>query len=85
MSKGNKCPVCGHWTYRCSNFVYPMYDGTTSSPYKQYYCSHCCFLYEETCEDSEEKQAHEYAQQLYGKDYDDFMESKFAEKKENQG
>ena len=82
MAKGNKCPVCGHWTYRCNKFCYSLYDWVENSPYDACYCSYCKFVYEEFYEDLEEKQVYKYARELYGKDYDDWIESKIAEERE---
>lgn len=45
MSKGRKCPVCGHWTYRVFCGSYDE-EGKKLEP-EQGHCSYCGFNYME--------------------------------------
>jgi len=71
MAKGKRCPVCGHWTYRCrkedydfGGFVQILSEIKLFRP-NRCLCSYCGFFYNEHMNSSEENQAKHYAQEKY--------------------
>lgn len=68
MIKDEKCPVCNSDNY----FNY----------HELKYCIDCEFCFDPDERETEKKQAHKHGQYLYGKDYDDWKESKIAEERE---
>ena len=61
MSKGKRCPVCGHWTYRHTDGSYEGFQKITPDIA---HCSYCDFRYEEHIRRSEIEQVYDYLRYL---------------------
>lgn len=61
MSRGKRCPVCGHWTYRHTEGHYEGFQKLTPDSAR---CSYCDFRYEEHIKYLEIEQVNDYLRHL---------------------